>query len=240
MWNKRRISIVLLQDASQEGISDLVAEVRRQPTIDELVLVRWNIASGANDAPVPVNVVLNVSGGIGEAWMTGIQHASGDYIIFMRADGSYMAKDVQKFFAYTDDFDMILGTRTSKEMIWHGADLWSVLRIGNELSAKFLQYLFGGPSITDIGSEFRLVKRRVLEKLLPAIRTRSSTFLLEMMIIGFLDDVRTVEVPVNYRARLGKSRPEDRWDTMMGDVLRKIAVVWWYRILFLFKRPEEN
>ncbi len=237
MWNNRRISIVLLQDAFQEGIFDILAEVKRQPWIDETILVQWNFSPQTVAAPESVGVAIPVSGMVGDAWLAGMKRASGDYIILMRADGSYMAKDVQKFFVYTDDFDMILGTRTSKEMIWRGADLWSVLRIGNELAAKFLQYLFGGPSITDVGSEFRLIKRRVLNRLLPEIRTKNTTFFLEMMILGFIEEVRIVEVPVNYRARLGKPRPEDQWNAMVPEVLKKIVVVWWYRILFLFRRP---
>ena len=119
-------------------------------------------------------------------------------------DGTFMGKDVLKLLAYADDFDLVLGTRTTRELIWHGANMGWQLRWGNWLVAKLLQVLFGGPSLSDCGCTLRLVRRPRPQRLLPRFTVGGSHFLPEMVCLALLDGLRLVEVPVNYRDAGGR------------------------------------
>ena len=100
----------------------------------------------------------------------------------------------------------MLGTRTTRELIWRGANMGWQLRWGNWLVAKFLQVLFGGPSLSDCGCTLRLVRRTAAERMLPRFTVGGSHFLPEMVCLALLDGARLVEVPVNYRRRVGESK----------------------------------
>ena len=65
-----------------------------------------------------------------------------------------------KLLAYADDFDMVCGTRTTRELIWEQANMGWFLRIGNLAVAKLMQVLYDGPSLSDCGCTLRLIASR--------------------------------------------------------------------------------
>ena len=85
--------------------------------------------------------------------------ARGDIIILAEPDGTFIGRDVLKLLAYADDFDMVCGTRTTRELIWDQANMGWFLRVGNWTVAKLLQVLYGGPSLSDCGCTLRLTHR---------------------------------------------------------------------------------
>ena len=70
-----------------------------------------------------------------------MQEATGDIIILAEPDGTFMGRDVLKLLAYADDFDMVCGTRTTRELIWDQANMGWFLRVGNWTVAKLMQLL---------------------------------------------------------------------------------------------------
>ena len=125
--------------------------------------------------------------GYGHALRRGLAEAQGEYVVLAEPDGTFMGKDVLKLLAYADDFDLVLGTRTTRELIWHGANMGWQLRWGNWLVAKLLQVLFGGPSLSDCGCTLRLVRRSAAERLLPRFTVGGSHFLPEMVCLALLE-----------------------------------------------------
>ena len=85
--------------------------------------------------------------------------AGADLIVLAEPDGTFAGKDVLKLLAFADDFDLVLGTRTTPELIWQEANMGRFLRWGNWVVAKLLQVLFGGPSLSDCGCTLRLLRR---------------------------------------------------------------------------------
>ena len=82
--------------------------------------------------------------GYGYALRRGLQEASGDIIILAEPDGTFLGRDVLKLLAYADDFDMVCGTRTTRELVWDQANMGWFLRIGNWTVAKMMQFLTAG------------------------------------------------------------------------------------------------
>jgi hypothetical protein len=141
-----------------------------------------------------------------------------------------MGKDVLKLLAYADDFDLVLGTRTTRELIWHGANMGWQLRWGNWLVAKLLQVLFDGPSLSDCGCTLRLIRRSAADRLLPRFTVGGSHFLPEMVCLALLHRLRLIEVPVNYRGRVGTSKITGSMPTAVRVGAHMLGVILRYRV----------
>jgi hypothetical protein len=146
-------------------------------------------------------------------------------------DDTFLPKDIEKLLAYTDEFPVILGTRTSRSAIWSGAFMPFPVRFGNWLWAKVVEVLFNGPSLTDVGCTYKLVSREALERVkdLFPLSKGDSTFNPEFMIWLLQRGVKMIEVPVIYKGRTGDS-------TITGSTwkaaklgLRMLGVIFWYR-----------
>ena len=122
--------------------------------------------------------------GYGYALQRGLREATGDIIILAEPDGTFMGRDVLKLLAYADDFDMVCGTRTTRELIWDQANMGWFLRVGNWSVAKMIQVLYGGPSLSDCGCTLRLTHRAALETFSDDLTVGGSHFLPEMVILG--------------------------------------------------------
>lgn len=151
-------------------------------------------------------VILETKQGFGWAVRKGLLEATGDYIILAEPDGTFMGRDVIKLLAYADDFELVLGTRTTRELIWGEANMGWFLRIGNIVVAKFIEVLFSGPSLSDCGCTLRLIRRQSLGKMSPHFTVGGSHFLPEMVVLALKKQLRVIEIPVNYRSRIGDSK----------------------------------
>jgi hypothetical protein len=141
-----------------------------------------------------------------------------------------MGKDVAKLLAYSDDFEMVMGTRTTRELIWAEANMGTFLRVGNLVVAKLLEILFNGPSLSDCGCTMRLVHASVVRRIHEHLTVGGSHFLPEMVILCLLGKVRVVEVPVNYRGRLGTSKITGSTRTAWWVGWNMIRLIWRYRV----------
>jgi glycosyltransferase involved in cell wall biosynthesis len=68
-------------------------------------------------------VITEINQGYGHALRRGLREATGDFVIMAEPDGTFVARDVHKLLAYADDFDMVCGTRTTRELIWEQANM---------------------------------------------------------------------------------------------------------------------
>jgi hypothetical protein len=120
---------------------------------------------------------------------------------------------------------MVCGTRTTRELIWAQANMGWFLRIGNWAVAKMLQFLHGGPSLSDCGCTLRLIRRDALEKIRGRLTVGGSHFLPEMVILGLKTGLRVIEVPVNYRGRVGESKITGTLKGTLRTGTRMIALI---------------
>jgi glycosyltransferase involved in cell wall biosynthesis len=233
MWLGHRVSIVFPAYNEEAGIAQAVREFGEIEAVDEVLVVDNN----SRDATAPravgagARVVKEPRQGYGNALRRGLAEAQGEYVVLAEPDGTFMAKDVLKLLAYADDFDVVLGTRTTRELIWHGANMGWQLRWGNWVVAKLLQVLFGGPSLSDCGCTLRLIRRSAADRLLPRFTVGGSHFLPEMVCLALLNGLRLVEVPVNYRVRVGESKITGSLSTTFRVGGRMLALILRYRVL---------
>ena len=232
MWQGHRVSVVFPAYNEEAGIASAVQGFGSLDAVDEVVVVDNNSrdATAARAAAAGARVVREPRQGYGHALRRGLAEADGEYVVLAEPDGTFMGKDVLKLLAYADDFDLVLGTRTTRELIWHGANMGWQLRWGNWVVAKLLQVLFDGPSLSDCGCTLRLIRRSAAERLLPRFTVGGSHFLPEMVCLALLHGQRLVEVPVNYRDRVGESKITGSIATTLRVGARMIALILRYRL----------
>ena len=239
MWGDgKTVSVVFPAYNEAANIARAVHDFLSISAVDEVLVVDNNSRDGTGDLAreAGARVILETKQGYGNALRRGLREAIGDYIVLAEPDGTFVAKDVVKLLAYADELDMVMGTRTTRELIWEQANMGWFLRVGNWAVAKLLQLLFDGPSLSDCGCTLRLIRREAAQKIAHQLTVGGSHFLPEMVILALLNGLRIVEVPVNYRARVGESKITGSRVTTLKVGGRMIGLILSYR-LQRWRRP---
>ncbi|MBT4165911.1 glycosyltransferase family 2 protein [archaeon] len=207
MWNGKKVSVIF--PCYNEGINvkRAIEDFLSVKYIDEIVVVDNNSKDDSSEEirKTEAVYVLETKQGYGNALMRGMMEATGDIIITAEPDNSFIGKDVIKLLLYSDDFDVVFGTRTSKALIGPGAKMNLFNRWGNIAVAKLLEYLHGGPCLTDVGCTMKLIKRESYNWIKNKLSVGGNWFSPEFMVICVRSKLRCVEIPVNYRERIGDS-----------------------------------
>lgn len=208
MYGSKTVTVVLPAYNEEQYIRPAVEDFLASGVVDEVIVVDNNSRDRTAEeaALTSARVVRETAQGYGHALRRGLREATGDLVIMAEPDGTFVGRDVLKLLAYAEDFDMVCGTRTTRELIWEQANMGWFLRVGNWVVAKLVQALYDGPSLTDCGCTLRLTHRTALARIQDDLSVGGSHFLPEMVIAGLKRGLRIIEVPVNYRGRVGESK----------------------------------
>ena len=208
MFNNKSISLVLPAYNEEIHIKKNIDLFNETNVFDEIIVVDNNSTDKTEIEikKTSAKYIKETNQGYGAALRKGMQVSNGDYIVLCEPDSTFTSKDIYKFLAYIDDFDCIFGTRTTKSLIQKGAKMQFYLRVGNIAVAKFLEYLFFGPTLSDVGCTYKMISRNSYEKIKNKLTVTGSEFQPELMIRLILNKERILEIPVNYLEREGKSK----------------------------------
>ena len=139
MINNKKIAVFIPAYNTERTIQKTIDAIPRD-AVDEIIVVNNNSKDATESEVKKTNakLVLEKNQGYGNALQRGLREATGHYIITAEPDGTFVARDIYKLLEYTYDFDVVFGTRTSKECIWSGANMNWFLRLGNVFIAKLL------------------------------------------------------------------------------------------------------
>lgn len=219
MWIQKSVSVVMPAYNEEESIDAVIKGFKASCYVDEIIVVDNNSTdmTGEIASRAGVKVVRETKQGYGYACKKALLEARGDYIVIVEPDGTFSPKDLIKFLSYAEDFDLIQGTRTTKELISESANMHFFLKWGNWLVAKIVQIFYNGPSLSDMGCTYRLIKREGLDKIKHNLTIGGSAFLANMTIVALKKHIKTIEIPVNYLERCGQSK-------ITGTFLRAVKV----------------
>ena len=91
------------------------------------------------------------------------------------------------------------------------------LRWGNWGVAKAVELLHNTTSLSDVGCTFRVMTREAARQIIPRSTISGSAYGLEMILVAAILKIRMVQVPVNYRPRVGES-------SVTGDPRRTVVL----------------
>jgi glycosyltransferase involved in cell wall biosynthesis len=238
MWNGKRVSVIFPTYNEKDSIYGAIEDFFANGYVDEIVVVNNNAAPGTAEevARTRARQVFEARQGYGHAIRRGFGEVdpASDYIIVSEPDGTFAGRDVIKLLAYADEFEYVLGTRTSREFIWAGANMGWFLKWGNWAVAKMVEFLFNTTLLTDVGCTMRLIHRDSLRKIEDRFTVGTSHFGLEMTLLAITNRLRLVEIPVNYLKRVGQSSVTGSKVKAFRLGMRMIGMVLGYRLKTLW------
>ncbi len=130
----------------------------------------------------------------------GFDKVTGDIIVVVPPDGTFRSKDLPKLLEYIKDCDMVIGTRTTRQMIEQGSNLKPLARFINLLLGKMIEVFWWGeePRFTDVNCKFMAIWKESYSKIKPTLREEGTYYTAEMMINIVRRHMRCIEVPVSY------------------------------------------
>ena len=231
MWRGQTVAVILPTYNEKDSIRASTLDFFATGLADEVIVVNNNAAPGTSRELVGTGAreVFEAKQGYGHALLCGIDHCNADLVVLAEPDGTFSGHDLLKFLAYSDDVPVVFGTRTAREFIWVGANMGRFLRWGNWAVAKMTEVLFGTSILTDMGCTYRLFRRAALDRIRPHLVIGGSHFGPQLLMEVIAHRIPFVEIPVNYRSRVGVSSVTgDLWKAWWLG-LRMIALVLGYR-----------
>lgn len=208
MQEREHVTIVIPAYNEEATIAGVVADFRARAEVDEVLVVDNNCRDRTAElaARAGARVVAESKPGYGCALRGGMDAAKPGVLVLVEADGSFRACDLPKFLAYLEPDTLVMGTRTTSQMVDQAANMRSLLRWGNVVVGKLVEalwYLSMEPRLTDVGCTYRALHRDTWEKLRGGVRESGPAFSPEMMCEALRQRVRVIEIPVHYYARKG-------------------------------------
>jgi glycosyltransferase involved in cell wall biosynthesis len=205
MIDDKTIVVIIPAYNEEESLPKVLADI--PDFVDEVIVAN----NGSTDGTVKVakkvgaTVVNENERGYGAACLKAIeniQRTNFFVVVFLDGDFSDFPEEMNRVVVpiVKNDFDLVIGSRMigDKEP---GAMLPQAI-FGNWL-ASFLINLFWNYKYTDLGP-FRAIKYSSLLKL--NMQDRNFGWTVEMQIKAAKEKLKTMEVPVSYRKRIGKSK----------------------------------
>ncbi|MBL8130830.1 MAG: glycosyltransferase family 2 protein, partial [Anaerolineae bacterium] len=100
----------------------------------------------------------------------------------------------------------------------------------NWFAAKYLEFMFNTVALTDVGCTMRLLHRSDLNRITPHFTVGTSHFGLEMMLLVIQSRARFIEIPLNYKERVGQSMVTGSFRKTLVLGLQMLFFITWSRL----------
>jgi len=222
-----RISVIIPAHNEARAIGLVLAEIPAG-LVREVIVVDNNSSddTAAVAAAAGATVLREPRPGYGYACLAGMAYAFGpvqseppDIVVFLDGDHSDYPEQMPELLAplLRGTADMVIGSRALGERE-RGA-LLPQQRFGNWLATRLLRIRYGG-HFTDLGPF-----RAILAPALLGLKMEDKTYgwTVEMQVKAARQGLRTVEVPVRYRRRIGTSKVSG---TVRGTIGAGYKILW--------------
>lgn len=205
-FNKKSVSLIIPAYNEESSIGYVIDDFKDK--VNEVLVVNNNSKDKTEEIAIAkgAKVLTGSFKGYGEALKSGMDNAKGDILILTEADGSFASRDLGKILEYLKDADMVLGTRTTKQMIEQAANMSFLLRWGNICMAKIIELLWlykNEPRLTDVGCTYRGIWKSDYDVIKKSLQCCGPEFSPEMIIEAMRYNKRIIEIPVTYSGRIG-------------------------------------
>ena len=207
----------------EEGIGPTLAELREVLEDSRFLVVDGNSTDRTVEVArkMEAKVLFQESLGKGDAIAQAIRHVDSDvkYVVFIDADFTYPAGYLPEMIRILDEnpeVGMVTGNRFNHSFELRA--MKSPFFVGNRFLA-WAQRFLNGVSLRDPLTGLRVVRWRILKSWEP--RSKGFDVEAEMNHIVERRGYKTVEIPIQYRSRLGEKKLKLRHGFM---ILRRIMV----------------
>jgi glycosyltransferase involved in cell wall biosynthesis len=227
MWDGKQVSVVLMTYAERGSIRGVIEGFFDTGVVDEVLVVNNNAEPGTSEevAATEAKEVFETAQGYGHATRRGLAEASGDLVVLAEPDGTFRPEDIGKLLVYSAECDAVFGTRTTRELIWHGANMEWFLRWGNWAVAKLVEVLFNTSHLSDVGCSYKLFTRSMARQIASEMTVGDNHAGAEILLLTITSGARFVEVPVNYLPRVGRSAATGNLGAAISIGMRMIMLI---------------
>lgn len=197
---KLKTSLIIPAYNEEKGLPLVIEEYSGK--VDEIIVVDDGSSDRTFEVAKNYDIKLyqhETNKGKVAALRTGVEHATGDIIIFTDADYTYPAKYVPDFVKEIEGgADLVLGSRLRDVQ-----NMPLLNKIGNHIFS-FLAAYISCMNITDSQTGYRAFRREMFDKL--NVNAKSLEFETKMTVRAAKHGYKIVEIPIEYRERVGKSK----------------------------------
>lgn len=231
MWNGKEVSVVLMTYAERDSIREVIDGFFETGLVDEVLVVDNNAQEGTREevAKTAARIVREPKQGYGHATRRGLHEARGDLVVIAEPDGTFLPEDIIKLLVYSNECDVVFGTRTTRELIWAEANMAWFLRWGNWAVAKLIEVIFNTSHLSDVGCTYRVLRREMAQHVADNMKVGGNHAGAEIMMLTIVSGARFVEVPVNYLPRVGVSSVTGKPLAAIEVGLRMLGLVFRFR-----------
>lgn len=216
-FDTRSKGLALLMKGSADDARRTVREFRQTNAFDEIILVVPPGAPSPED--VGVRVVPSLTARYGDVMRAGFEALSTDILMCAHADGSCRPRDVPKFFAYLKDADIVVGTRTTRQLVEQGTNMRGLVRAAHVVLAKFLEIVWWSYEcrFTDIGCSYRAIWRPAYTQMRDHLRASGPEYAAELYVEALRGRRTIIEIPVSFAVRRRAApEPDQRVATFLA------------------------
>uniref|UniRef100_A0A4W3IXD0 Dolichol-phosphate mannosyltransferase subunit 1 n=1 Tax=Callorhinchus milii TaxID=7868 RepID=A0A4W3IXD0_CALMI len=174
--------IIVIDDGSPDGTLDVAKQLEQIYGSDKILLR-------------PREKKL----GLGTAYIHGMQHATGNFILIMDADLSHHVIHAYYRKQKEGNYDLVSGTRYRGDGGVYG---WDLRRKLISRGANFVTQVLLRPGVSDLTGSFRLYRKEVLQKLVERCVSKGYVFQMEMIVRARQLNYTIAEVPITFVDRM--------------------------------------
>jgi NDP-sugar pyrophosphorylase family protein len=203
---QKKTSLVYVIDSEEDRAARPVAAFAERADLDEVVVVTRRtspaLAEVEKNEKVRVLCVPETTP-IGALFTHGLDAARGDILLLSYSDDTFSPRDVGKLLVYIRDADLVVGTRTTRQMIEQGTNMRGMVRAAHLVLAKVLEMLWFRfeSRFTDVCCVYRAIWRSTYRTIRGNLSASGVEIIPEMVIEVLRARRRVVEIPVNYYNR---------------------------------------
>lgn len=219
---KDQVTVVIPTLNEAGAISKVIEEIKEEGYYNIIVVDGYS-TDRTDRLALGNGVKLAYQHGIGKsgAVKTALEQETTPYLLFMDGDGTYDPKDAWRLLNHADRYSHVIGARDKQ-------NIGIVHRLGNWIISRLFGLLFG-VGVTDVCSGMYLLDTTQAKN----YRIEEPGFVAEIELAAqSAASHQLTEVPINYRARIGKNKL-NTWRDGRAIVLAAFKLAWKYNPILL-------
>ncbi|MEK6860158.1 MAG: glycosyltransferase family 2 protein [Nanoarchaeota archaeon] len=240
---EKKLSVIVPVYKAEKFIAKNLEEIKKSiskyfPNYEIIAVIDGNIDNSMSEAKKVEGIKVvgyEENKGKGYALKYGFEQSSGDYITFIDCDMDIHPDQLRNFFPYLSTADLVIGSKRHPFSKLH----YPLLRRFLSEGFKIYSGMILGVKLRDTQSGLKLIKREVLEIIMPLVLVKRYGFDLELCFLAQKHGFRAVEAPLHltYNQFTSKDKQSTiKFKDIMGMFLDVLAIRYRYTFLHYYQR----
>lgn len=221
---ERSLSLTVIERGPVDDTLRVAEEFRSLGCFAQVVVV---LAPGSelHAGVAGIELVHARSADYGDLLRAGFDALRGDILFSVYGDGAFSPRDVPKFLEYLKEADLVVGSRTTRQLIHQGTNMRGIVRLAHVCLAKFLEVVWWKfePRFTDVGCTYRAIWRSAYRHIRPRLVSAGPAAAVEMALEILKCRKRVIEIPVHFQLPRPGVKARDQRPRTVIDILGMIV-----------------